>query len=175
VKNNFAVTMQDTFIVGKINPDGKKFDSVSRIEAEGESLEMLMTLDVNTDVYPIKENEKHVVLLTSTLNKDGSAVGDYYTQGSRLCWENLCLPVRAGTSSLGCGTGLKTGRDSIADKFDYIMQGKIYRISEEGSGANVKAEIYVSFGGLLMLLKGNPSYVSEFDLDQRLFLCMRRL
>lgn len=53
---------------------------VSRIEAEGESLEMLMTLDVNTDVYPIKENEKHVVLLTSTLNKDGSAVGDYYTQ-----------------------------------------------------------------------------------------------
>ncbi|XP_024045476.1 DNA-directed RNA polymerases II, IV and V subunit 8B-like [Citrus clementina] len=140
--------MQDTFIVDKINPDGKKFDSVSRIEAEGESLEMLMTLDVNTDVYPIKKNEKHVVLLTSTLNKDGSAVGDYYTQ---------------------------TGRDSIADKFDYIMQGKIYRISEEGSGANVKAEIYVSFGGLLMLLKGNPSYVSEFDLDQRLFLCMRRL
>lgn len=53
---------------------------VSRIEAEGESLEMLMTLDVNTDVYPIKENEKHVVLLTSTLNKDGSTVGDYYTQ-----------------------------------------------------------------------------------------------
>ena len=28
-------------------------------------------------------------------------------QESRLCWENLCLSVRAGTFSLGCGTGLK--------------------------------------------------------------------
>ncbi|KAH9771748.1 hypothetical protein KPL71_012805 [Citrus sinensis] len=31
----------------------------------------------------------------------------FESQGSRLCWENLCLPVRAETSSLGCGTGLK--------------------------------------------------------------------
>ena len=31
----------------------------------------------------------------------------FESQGSRLCWENLCLPVRAGTSSLGCGTDLK--------------------------------------------------------------------
>ncbi|KAK9178009.1 hypothetical protein WN943_027199 [Citrus x changshan-huyou] len=31
----------------------------------------------------------------------------FESQGSRLCWENLCLPVRAGTYSLGCGTGLK--------------------------------------------------------------------
>ena len=31
----------------------------------------------------------------------------FESQGSRLCWENLCLPVRAGTSSLGCSTDLK--------------------------------------------------------------------
>lgn len=31
----------------------------------------------------------------------------FESQGSRLCWENLCLSVRVGTSSLGCGTGLK--------------------------------------------------------------------
>ena len=31
----------------------------------------------------------------------------FESQRSRLCWENLCLPVRAETSSLGCGTGLK--------------------------------------------------------------------
>ncbi|KAK9192780.1 hypothetical protein WN944_003473 [Citrus x changshan-huyou] len=36
----------------------------------------------------------------------GNAV-KFESQGSRLCWENLCLPVRAGTSNLGCGTGLK--------------------------------------------------------------------
>ena len=31
----------------------------------------------------------------------------FESQGSCLCWENLCLSVRAGTSSLGCGTDLK--------------------------------------------------------------------
>ncbi|KAH7572880.1 hypothetical protein JRO89_XS03G0028000 [Xanthoceras sorbifolium] len=143
--------MQDTFKVSKIDADGKKFDKVSRIEAESESLEMYMKLDVNIDVYPIKKNEKFVVLLTSTLNKDGSAVSDYYTQ------------------SIG------NGRDSTADKFEYIMQGKIFKIQDEGSAAQIKVEIYISFSGLLMMLKGNPSYVSEFQLDQKVFLCMRRL
>ena len=31
----------------------------------------------------------------------------FESQGSRLYWENLCLPIQAGTSSLSCGTGLK--------------------------------------------------------------------
>ncbi|KAK9200440.1 hypothetical protein WN944_015637 [Citrus x changshan-huyou] len=34
-------------------------------------------------------------------------LASFESQGSRLCWENLCLPVRAETSSLSCGTGLK--------------------------------------------------------------------
>ncbi|KAJ0092915.1 hypothetical protein Patl1_26621 [Pistacia atlantica] len=148
--------MQDTFKITKINADGKKFDKeyldfvcvVSRIEADSESLEMYMLLDINTEIYPVKENEKFVVLLTPTINKDGSTVSEYYSQ---------------------------SGRETIADKFEYIMYGKIYRILEEGSGANIKAEIYVSFSGLLMMLKGNPSIVSDFQLDQKVFLCMRKL
>ncbi|KAK9229608.1 hypothetical protein WN944_022571 [Citrus x changshan-huyou] len=39
----------------------------------------------------------------------------FESQESRLCWENLCLPVRAGTSSLGCGTGLKMKNSFIFD------------------------------------------------------------
>lgn len=31
------------------------------------------------------------------------------------------------------------GRKSLADEFEYVMNGKLYRISEEGSGANLKA------------------------------------
>ncbi|ESR53987.1 hypothetical protein CICLE_v10023312mg, partial [Citrus x clementina] len=31
----------------------------------------------------------------------------FESQGSRLCWENLCLSVRTEISSLSCGTGLK--------------------------------------------------------------------
>jgi DNA-directed RNA polymerase I, II, and III subunit RPABC3 len=36
-------------------------------------------------------------------------------------------------------------------------------------------EIYASFGGLLMLLRGDPSTAASFELDQRLFLLMRRV
>jgi len=39
----------------------------------------------------------------------------------------------------------------------------------------VSRELYVSFGGLLMLLKGDPAHISHFELDQRLFLLMRKL
>ncbi|XP_021907482.1 DNA-directed RNA polymerases II, IV and V subunit 8B-like [Carica papaya] len=140
--------MQDTFFVDNINPDGKKFDKVSRIEARSEKLDLYMQLDVNTEVYPIKEKSNYVVLLTPSLNEDGSTAVNYH---------NL------------------DGRGSIADKFEYIMYGKLYKISERGSGENLKTEIYLSFGGLLMVLQGNPSYVTDFHLDQNLFLCMRKL
>jgi hypothetical protein len=36
-------------------------------------------------------------------------------------------------------------------------------------------EIYVSFGGLQMMLKGDPSHCAGFELEQRLFLLMRKL
>ncbi|KAK9220925.1 hypothetical protein WN944_009349 [Citrus x changshan-huyou] len=41
----------------------------------------------------------------------------FESQGSHLCWENLCLPVRVGTSSLGCAIAALVatyGADDIA-------------------------------------------------------------
>ncbi|KAL4179787.1 hypothetical protein AMTRI_Chr13g89010 [Amborella trichopoda] len=54
------------------------------------------------------------------------------------------------------------------------MHGKLYKISED-SGTNVKVEINASFGGLLMLLRCDPSNAANFELDQRLFLLMRKV
>ncbi|EOY04749.1 RNA polymerase Rpb8, putative isoform 2 [Theobroma cacao] len=67
------------------------------------------------------------------------------------------------------------GRKSLADKYEYIMRGKLYKISADGSGKSLKAEMIVSSGGLLMMLRGEASHVSQFELDQRLFLLMRKL
>lgn len=36
-------------------------------------------------------------------------------------------------------------------------------------------EIYVSFGGLQMMLQGDPSHCAGFELEQQLFLLMRKL
>ncbi|KAJ9558036.1 hypothetical protein OSB04_012650 [Centaurea solstitialis] len=139
---------EDIFRVDRLDPDGKKFDRVNRIEARSDQFDMYMLLDVNTEVYPMHVGEKFMMVLASTLNLDGTPDSGFFSPG---------------------------GRKSLADKFDYVMHGKLYRISEEGSGANVKADIYVSFGGLLMLLKGDPSIAAKFELDQRLFILMRKV
>ncbi|WCJ41274.1 DNA-directed RNA polymerases II and V subunit 8A [Euphorbia peplus] len=143
-----VVLFEDIFVVDKLDPDGKKFDKVSRIEAHSQNCDMFMHLDVNTEIYPMAVAEKFTMALAHTLNLDGTPDTGYYLQGAR---------------------------KTLADKYEYIMHGKLYKISEEGSGKVAKAEAYVSFGGLLMFLKGDPSHVSQLELDQRLFLLMRKL
>ncbi|OAY37772.1 DNA-directed RNA polymerases II and V subunit 8A [Manihot esculenta] len=142
------VLFEDIFVVDKLNPDGKKFDKVSRIEAHSQNCDMFMHLDVNTEIYPMDVGDKFTMALAHTLNLDGTPDTGYYIQGARR---------------------------TLADKYEYIMHGKLYKISEEGSGKKIKGEIYVSYGGLLMMLKGDPSHVSHFELDQRLFLLIRKL
>ncbi|CAA6657253.1 unnamed protein product [Spirodela intermedia] len=139
---------EDIFTLTRLDPDGKKFDKVSRIVAHSEQFDMDMQLDVNTDVYPMHVGDKFTMVLAPTLSLDGTPDSGYFTQGTR---------------------------KSLADKFEYVMHGKLYKISEEGSGPNVKVEMYASFGGLLMMLKGDPSNAVSFELDQRVFLLIRKV
>ncbi|KAJ4823586.1 hypothetical protein Tsubulata_040347, partial [Turnera subulata] len=64
---------------------------------------------------------------------------------------------------------------SKADKFEYIMHGKLYKLGEEQSGDDTKMEVYISFGGFQMLLTGSLDYLNRFNLDRNYFLCMRKL
>lgn len=52
---------------------------VTRIEAKSETCEMFMHLDVNSEVYPMKEGEKFSMALTSTINLDGTPDTGYFT------------------------------------------------------------------------------------------------
>ncbi|KAL4328306.1 hypothetical protein AHAS_Ahas13G0186900 [Arachis hypogaea] len=141
------VLFEDIFRVERLNPDDKKlFDKVTRIEARSERFDMFMHLDINSELYPLKVGQKFALLLVPTLNPDGTPDTGYYVQNNRL---------------------------SLAENFEYVMYGKLYRVSE-GSGRE-KAEINISFGGLLMMLKGEPSQFNKFELDQRLFLLMRKV
>ncbi|CAN6298641.1 unnamed protein product [Urochloa humidicola] len=71
---------EDIFIVSKVNPDGKYFEKVSRIEARSEEFNMYMLLDVATSEYQMKVGERFVMFLTSTINVDGTPDAGYYTQ-----------------------------------------------------------------------------------------------
>nr|CAB3468898.1 unnamed protein product [Digitaria exilis] len=102
----------DNFSVSRLDPDGKKFDKVTRIEAHNE--QMYMQLDIATEIYPMRAGDKFNMVLAPTLNLDGTPDTGYYTQA---------------------------GRKTLADKFDYVMHGKLYKISEDSSTSS-SAKVY---------------------------------
>uniref|UniRef100_A0A7C8Z585 DNA-directed RNA polymerase n=1 Tax=Opuntia streptacantha TaxID=393608 RepID=A0A7C8Z585_OPUST len=138
---------EDIFNITRVDPDGKKFDKVSRIEAQSDKFDAYILLDVNIDVYPINRDKRYTIGLATTLDLDGTPDTGYYNQ---------------------------TTRETLADKYEYVMHGKTYRVADIEVDGQEKGEIYVSYGGLLMLLRVDKSVSKHFELDQRLFLLMKK-
>lgn len=64
-----------------------------------------------------------------------------------------------------------------ADSFEYVMFGKIYRIEgdEAHSESSSRLSAYVSYGGLLMRLQGDANNLHGFEVDQHMYLLMKKL
>lgn len=58
------------------------------------------------------------------------------------------------------------------DRYDYVMYGKVYKYKDAGGG---RVEVFVSYGGLLMLLAGDPRKLSHLEVDSSLYLLMRKV
>ncbi|KAI3739416.1 hypothetical protein L2E82_29820 [Cichorium intybus] len=148
--SQFATTMvnphfDDTIKVIGVDADGKKYDKVSRIEARGEESDMYIVLDVNSQLYPMHAGEKYRMVLSQTLHEDGSAVTSH-NEGNK---------------------------KSLADRFEYVMHGLLYKISDDkNQNGDAEVAVYVSFGGLQLLMKGTPVKMGKFKVDQRLFLLL---
>lgn len=57
------------------------------------------------------------------------------------------------------------------------MYGKIYRIDGDDAttGECTRLAAYVSFGGLLMRLQGDPNNLHGFEVDNHVYLLMKKL
>lgn len=66
-----GVLFEDIFDVKDIDPEGKKFDRVSRLHCESESFKMDLILDINSWIYPMELGDKFRLVLASTLKEDG--------------------------------------------------------------------------------------------------------
>ena len=102
------------FTVDTVN--NSKYDRVSRIKATSVSGSsagaMTLMLDIATDLWKIEENNTVNVQLALSLNLDGSKDdGKGYRDVGR-------------------------GEQTLADEFDYVMHGKVYRFLE-GKGENM--------------------------------------
>ena len=120
-----ATKYEDMFEVIDRDPDGKKFDRVSRYKCRSE-FDAELTLDVNVDVYPLTVGQRFSLALAPTLSLDGTPEDDAFDQ---------------------------SGKPSLADGYEYVMYGKCYKKVDENAGGLTRASAYISFGGLLMNLK----------------------
>ena len=62
---------------------------------------------------------------------------------------------------------------SVADEYEYVMYGKIFKILHAKTQKNV-VEIYASFGGLLMCLRGDQNNFDKLEGDARIYLLVRK-
>ncbi|CAD5223730.1 unnamed protein product [Bursaphelenchus okinawaensis] len=137
------------FVVKNIDPDGKKFDRVSRIFGDSESFKTDLILDVNTQIYPMAMGEKFRMALSFTLRDDGLADEGEYDQH----FQSALMKI-----------------------FHYVMYGKIYRVEGDDTGSeNARLSVYASFGGLLMRLQGDATSLSGLDVDKNLYLLIKKI
>lgn len=114
---------------------------------------------VNVDLYPVQAGDSLSLTLVSTLNQDGSGmpVGD---PGQQVY--DPSVPFRS----------------TNADDYEYVMFGKVFKYKDarrKGGSDTVNAEVFASFGGLLMHLSGTPDRLKELDVDQSLYLMIRKV
>ncbi|KAL5499799.1 hypothetical protein EMCRGX_G011259 [Ephydatia muelleri] len=147
-----STLFEDIFDVKDIDPDGKKFERVSRLFCESESFKMDLILDVNTQLYPMNLGDKFRLLVTTTLRKDEKPDdGDYLSSVS-------------------------DQEQTLADAFEYVMYGKIYRIEgDDGPGDTGRLAAYISYGGLLMRLQGDASNLHGFEVDKNVYLLVKKV
>lgn len=144
---------EDVFDVQKKDPDGKKFDKVSRYVLKSDLYEFEVTVDINIDIYPLQVGDKVSLCLTRTIHKDGTAETGKYDK---------TFPSF-------------TGKSTLLDNYEYVMHGKVFKYGDTNAGGTTKLEIYFSFGGLLMKLVGDPSKLKVIEVDSAVYLLMRRL
>lgn len=149
MESSSKVTLfEDIFEITALNPDGYKFERVNRLQAIGTTFECELLLDINCEIYTLKETDKFTLVLASTLHLDGSPA------------DHFSYVPRANNSEL-----------SLADSYEYVMHGRVFDMSFKKDGTVV---IAISFGGLLMRLIGDQRHLTSIQPDQRLYLLLKK-
>jgi len=131
---------EDTFTITSVN--SQKYDRVSRLSCTSNDSETTLTLDVNCELYPCAVGESLSLALASTLSLDGKDESD----GGKGGWRDVGM-----------------GEHTLANDYDYVCHGKVYRFEEGTSTGNMA--VFVSFGGLLLYIEGPYKKLSPLRID----------
>ena len=119
--------------------------TVSRLCCRNTNYDVQLIVDVN-DVFEANIDDKLHIVLASTLNLDGTPTPETYDPSI-------------------------FSQPTLADKFDYVMYGKVFKFKPEDGQ---KLSVIISFGGLLLYIKAEPRILGLIQLDSNVFLLMRK-
>ena len=108
---------------------------------------MDLSLDINTEIYPVSEGEAINLGLASTLRRDGQEMPSVY-QADALT-------------------------NTIADDYEYVCYGKVFRVENE-AGSSGRLCVFISCGGLLVYIVGEPRSLSKIALDSDVYVLIRK-
>ncbi|KAF7116835.1 hypothetical protein CNMCM5793_005416 [Aspergillus hiratsukae] len=130
---------EDTFTITAIN--SQKYDRVSRLTCTSSDSMTTFTLDINSELYPCAVGESVSMALASTLSLDGKEA-----TGAKTSWREV-----------------GAGEQTLANDYDYVCHGKVYRFEEAATQGNMA--VFVSFGGLLLYLEGPYKKLAPLRID----------
>jgi len=142
------ILFEDTFTITAVN--SQKYDRVSRISCTSSDQLTTFNLDVNTELYPCAPGESLSMALASTLSLDGKDNG----ADGKGSWRDVGM-----------------GEQTLANDYDYVCHGKVYRFEEGTTDTNMS--VFVSFGGLLLYLEGPYKKLNPLRIDY-LYLLIKK-
>jgi len=146
-----SIVFDDIFTISAVDPDGKKFDRVSRAIAHSKNYDMDLSLDFNTELYPLAHGQSFSLALATSLVRGEHAAED---EKERDVWRPD-----------------GKGREGLEEDYEYVMFGQIYKF--DGGTAEI-VTAYASFGGLLMALTGSYRHMSGIVLGEPIYLLLRK-
>ena len=184
----------DIFEVIDKDPDGKKFDKVSRFRCRSQ-FEAELSIDVNVDIYKLDVGTKFTLALAPTLSLDGTPEdAETYDQVRARRPRPLSLVIHqsappAATESIVVATTdsptprpspppratAQTGKESLADAYEYVMYGKVFKKEDENVGGIAKTCVTASYGGLLMQLRADQKNLADVEIDLRVYVLIRKI
>ncbi|KAI5923634.1 DNA-directed RNA polymerases and 3 polypeptide [Camillea tinctor] len=147
-----AQLFEDTFTITDV--DQSKYDRVARLTAQSTDNQTMLQLDYNTELFPCFRGETLQVALATSLALDGGASSS--NGGAEPSRERGWKDVKGG------------GESTLADLYDYVCHGKIYKFEDGTDGQTIRA--YISFGGLLMMLEGPYKKLTPLRVDNTYLL-----
>ena len=136
------------FTVSQINPEGRKYLRVSRLECKSAAAGLSLAIDINSDIFPVTIGEHLTIGLATTLNVNGEEESDVY--------DHSIFP-----------------RETAMSSYDYVMHGRVYKCNCDDLEAEV-VTVLISFGGLLMKVEGSMPQLRDIQFNKNYYVLIKK-